>query len=92
MDKDLVKMDKALKTTDKLSQSIMAMDQLKKISTLTKPPAVLTHKQYTNSPQVSFARESGNIPKKTTLNITNHKAADQEVIEKRLVRQLGDRY
>ena len=68
------------------------MEQLKKISTLAKPPAQLTHKQYINSPQVSFARESGAIPKKTTLNITNHKAADQEVIEKRLVRQLGDRY
>ena len=74
MDKDLVKMDKALKTTERLSQSIMAMEQLKKISTLAKPPAQLTHKQYASSPQVSFARESGTLPKKTTLNISNHKS------------------
>ena len=32
------------------------------------------------------------MPKKQTLTITNHKAADQQVIEKRLVSQLGDRY
>ena len=85
-------MDRALKTTERLSQSIQAMEQLKKISTMSKPPPHQTHKKYAASPQVSFARETGTLPKKTTLNITNHKAADQEVIEKRLVSQLGERY
>jgi len=38
MDKDLLKMDRALKTTERLSQSIQAMEQLKKISVMNKPP------------------------------------------------------
>ena len=92
MDKDLIKMDKAIKTTEKLTQSIQAMEQLKKISTLAKPPAPQTHKRYTQQPQVAYARETATLPKKASLTITNHKAADQEVIEKRLVSQLGDRY
>ena len=41
---------------------------------------------------MTFARGTGELPLKPTLNITNHKASDQEVIEKRLVSQLGDRY
>jgi hypothetical protein len=76
MDKDLLKMDKALKTTDKLAQSILVMNQLKKITTKLLPPAHVTHKQYSTEPMVSFARESGALPMKPTLQITNHKAAD----------------
>ena len=41
---------------------------------------------------MSFARESGTLPKQRTLQITNHKASDQQVIEKRLVSQLGERF
>lgn len=68
------------------------MEQLKKISTAAQPPAHLTHKSYNAMPQVTMARTTGTLPRKPTLQITNHKAADQEVIEKRLVGQLGDRY
>ena len=38
MDRDLMKIDKAKKTTQKLAQSIQAMDQLKKLSSVAQPP------------------------------------------------------
>lgn len=46
MDRDLMKIDKAKKTTQKLAQSIQAMDQLKKISSVAQPPPQKTHKAY----------------------------------------------
>ena len=92
MDKDFVKMDRAVKSTDKLAHSIQVMDQLKKVTMMTRPTATMKHKTYAASQTVSFARESGTLPKQRTLQITNHKASDQQVIEKRLVSQLGDRY
>jgi hypothetical protein len=68
------------------------MEQIKKVSLATQPPPAVIHKQYATSATVSFARETGTLPKKQSLTITNHKAADQDVIQKRLVSQLGDRY
>ena len=62
MDKDILKMDKALRTTDRLAQSINIMDQLKKITTTNMPTSTQVHKQYISSPQVSFARTSAAIP------------------------------
>ena len=77
MDKDFITMDKALKSTDKLSRSIQMMDQLKNVTMLTKPTAPMKQKQYAASATVSFARESGgSLPKQRTLQITNHKASD----------------
>ena len=85
----MIKMDNATKTTDKLANSIQVMEQLKRLS-LSKPAAQQTHKQYTASQPPQFFRET--IPKKTPVQIFNDKPATQQVIEKRLVGQLGDRY
>jgi len=52
------------------------MDQIKRSSLAQLAPPSIKHKQYSASPHVSFARESGALPKQRTLQITNHKAAD----------------
>ena len=46
MDRDLMKIDKAKKTTQKLAQSIQVINQLKKISLIAQSPPQKTHKAY----------------------------------------------
>ena len=41
MDKDLIKMDKAAKTTDRLRRSIEAMEQLKKLTVSKPAPSII---------------------------------------------------
>jgi hypothetical protein len=67
MDKDFIKMDKAVKTTDRLAQSIQVMDQIKRVTLLTQPPTLLKQKQYATSAGASFARTSNTLPKQRTL-------------------------
>lgn len=91
IERDIGKMDRAAKATQKLSQSIQVMEQLKRVPSSTQAPQLL-HKRYTDSAAVSFARESAALPKKPALQIFNDKTANQQVIEKRLVGQLGERF
>ena len=56
-----------------------------------KQAASQTHKQYTAQQPPSFFKDT-TVPKKMPVQIFNDKPATQQVIEKRLVGQLGDRY
>ena len=79
MDKDFVKMDYAMKSTQKLQMSIQAMDQLKKL-TVTKPAPSLIQKIYQTQSPPSFFRDS-KVPKQRTVNIKNDKIDEQRLIE-----------
>lgn len=90
MDKDLIKIDNAVKATDKLSASINAMEQLKTVAAQ-KPVATILHKLYEKSSPPAFFRDA-KVPKQRKLKVFSDKISNQEVIEKRLVGQLGDRF
>ena len=83
MDNDLIKMDKAVKTTDKLAMSIRAMERLKNL-TVSKPAASIIQKIYQSQSPPAFFRES-KAPRKRKIKIFSDKTANQDVIEKRLV-------
>ena len=90
MDKDFVKMDFAMKSTDKLAMSIQAMDQLKKL-TVKKPAPSIIQKIYETQSPPAFFRES-RAPRRRKVKIFSDKTYNQDVIQKRLVGQLGERF
>lgn len=89
MNKEMQKIDNAAKKTEMLAQSIHFMEQIKKLT-------LNTSKEYNKKKfdeSLAMANFSNNVaPKMHAVRIANDKADHQQVIEKRLIGQLGERF
>lgn len=89
MNKEMKKIDMASKTTERLAQSIHIMEQLKNFTL--NQSAAQTKKKFDESLRQSNYQNNV-APKMHVVRIANDKTENQEIIEKRLIGQLGDRF
>lgn len=89
MNREMQRIDFASKTTERLAQSIHIMEQLKKISL--NSSMAQTKKKFEES--LAMSNFKNNVaPKMHAVRIANDKAENQQLIEKRLIGQLGERF